>query len=234
MEKRGISAVGLLGAALTVFTSWSCGRPQEPTVTDESRRELAELSGASREAWLMLADEPSTHLWWARDFRERGNPASTATELEKCAILFRWGATHVPTPEEKRDFLTTAQELDATALALKSEPDRAAEGFDRAVDDAYRVLGGYHTRAALHEWQEGEHARAARLLSATATEIEQRFALLHSPITTDAGEAVADARDVARKIGTPEPPTDEEVRRAIGDLELALDELVEVPVHATH
>jgi hypothetical protein len=185
--------IGVLEVALILVTTWSCGQPREERAAggeETATGTLAEAARASRETWFVLADEPAVHLWWARDFHQRGNAGSAAGELSKSATMLRWGASHVATPEER--------------------------------------LADYHVKTALREWEEGEQHFAAKLLDAAATEIEQRFAVVGSPPVTRLDEAVAEARFVAQKLGTPEAPTEHEVRRAIENLERVLDQLVEV------
>jgi len=219
-------------ATLILITASSCDQtktasaaPGKGSFADDT---LAEDATTSRESWLSLSDEPAVHMWWARDFLEKADDSAAATELEKCATLFRWGASHASGVGERDEFLATARELDSASREVRSGTLEGGHHAEGVLDRGYRVLAAYHTHEALREWEAGEHRAAAQLMTAASTEIEQGFTLSGAPIGTSIDEAVAEARSVALRLGTSEPPSEHEIRRLIDNLGRAVDALASV------
>jgi hypothetical protein len=216
-------------AILLLTSASSCDRPKTasaaPGIDTAAYDTLLEDATTSRDSWLSLSDEPAVHMWWARDFLEKADDSAAATELEKCATLFRWGASHASGPDERDEFLATARELDSAAREVKSGDLEGGHHAEGVLDRGYRVLAAYHTHEALTEWEAGEHRAAAQLMTAASTEIEQGFTLSGAPIGTSIDEAVAEARSVALRLGTAQPPSEHEIRRLIDNLGRAVNAL---------
>ena len=183
---------------------------------------------AARTSWISLADEPATHMRSALDAYEAGRLGEAARELDKSASLFRWGRQYTAGERERRDFTASAQELEEVARVIREGAARGAEPLHRALAFGHRTLAEHHLSAALREWEAGEHVRVALLLDAAATEVEGGFALSGEAPGPSIDAATRAARATADRLDSSLPPTEEQLRGVIRDLQDAVHGLGEV------
>ena len=137
----------------------------------------------------------------------------------KSASLFRWGRLYAEGPQERTDFVNTAQRLEAVARSVRDgvEPDLAI--VDDIFADGYHVMAEEQVGLALDQWNAGEHLRVALLMHAVADELDRGFALSNEKAEDSIDGALESARTIADELETSHPPTEADVREALKGLE---------------
>ena len=182
--------------------------------------EPCDAAGAEfRGIWAEMADEPLRHMMLARQLVAEHQAEEASRQLDVSASFFRWGRLYVPDDAQQREFVATAQELEAEARRLRAgTPDEDPTLVDRVLADGMQLMAREHSALALDEWESGEYTRAALLSRAAAAEVEQGHSLSGGASDGTIDRALEAVRGTAERLESTSPPDENEVRRAIGDL----------------
>jgi len=235
---RTMTAGMLLGG---VGVLASCGDGPEGSASDEASDTGQALSALpalvsagdsdtdeARALWLAMADDPLHHVRLAHDLVAEGNGEDAARQLDMSAYLFRWGHLYAHGMGERRDFVATAQQLEAAARGLRTGREEDPAVLDRTLAGGLRAMADLHATEVMGEWKSGEHSRAALLLHASADEVRCGFSLSGMTPGGTIERVLADAGTVADRLDSHSPPDEGEVRDAIEGLRDSAKSLADV------